>query len=161
MQWSKGEYRDNGLKNDAIDFCNIVLFYRSSCIILYEIHCCCNCIISNVDSCHCSAVLRTHPRLFPKFKSAHKCPHSPKPTPPRSTHSGIRDRERYGDNGLKNEAVDFCNIVLFYRSSCIISYEIHCCSNCIITQTVIAFPSSLHTQDFFPYKKANMPQMGK
>ena len=30
MQWSKGEYRDNGLKNDAVDFCNIVLFYRSS-----------------------------------------------------------------------------------------------------------------------------------
>ena len=150
MQWSKGEYRDNGLKNDVVDFCNIVLFYRSSCIILYEIHCCCNCIISNVDSCHCSAVLRTHPRLFPKFKSAHKCPrwankcsHSPKPTPPKDPkHSGIRDKERYGDNGLKNEAVDFCNIVLFYRSSCIISYEIHCCSNCIITQTVIAFPSS-------------------
>ena len=79
----------------------------------------------------------------------------------RSTHSGIRDRERYEDNGLKNEAVDFCNIVLFYGSSCITSYDIHCCSNCIITQTVIALPSSLHTRDFFPYKKANMPPMGK
>ena len=79
----------------------------------------------------------------------------------RSTHIEIRDRERYRDNGLKNEAVDFCNIVLFYRSSCIISYEIHCCSNYIITQTVIALPSSLLTRDFLPYKKANMPPMAK
>ena len=104
MQWSKGEYRDNGLKNDMVDFCNIVLFYRCSCIILYEIHCCCNCIISNVDSRHCSSVLRTHPRLFPKFKSAHKClgwankcSQSPKPTPPKDPHTVGSETERDTD----------------------------------------------------------------